>query len=70
MSSFISFCTALPANGLRDGWTSKAVTGETIQVKLVPGRAKGHQGPAAFERRLSGERNTNSLVPVKLISQR
>jgi len=47
MSSFIAFCTAVPANGLRDGWTSKAVTGETIKVKLVHGRAKGHQGPAS-----------------------
>lgn len=45
MSSFISFCTAVPANGLRDGWTSKAISGETIEVKLVHGRAKGHQGP-------------------------
>ena len=45
MSSFISFCTAVPANGLRDGWTSKAISGEKIQVKLVHGRATGHQGP-------------------------
>ena len=47
MSSLISFCTAVPVNGLRDGWTSKAVTGETIKVKLVHGRAQGHQGPAS-----------------------
>jgi len=47
MSSLIAFCTAVPANGLRDGWTSKAVTGETIKVKLVHGRAKGHQGAAS-----------------------
>jgi len=46
MSSLISFCTAVPANGLRDGWTSKAVSGETIKVRLVQGRAKSHQGPA------------------------
>jgi hypothetical protein len=43
----ISFCQAIPANGLRDGYTTKAVSGETIQVKLVHGRAKGHQGPAS-----------------------
>jgi hypothetical protein len=42
-----SFCQAIPANGLRDGYTTKAVSGETIQVKLVHGRAKGHQGPAS-----------------------
>jgi hypothetical protein len=46
MSSLISFCSAVPANGLRDGWTSKAVTGETIKVRLVHGKAEGHQGPA------------------------
>jgi len=47
MPSFISFCRRIPANGLRDGYATKAITGETIRVKLVPGRAKGHQGPAA-----------------------
>ena len=45
MPSFMSFCTAVPENGLRDGWTSKAITGEKIQVRLVRGIAKGHQGP-------------------------
>lgn len=45
MPSFIAFCTSVPANGLRDGWSSKAVSGEKIQVKLVQGKAKGHQGP-------------------------
>lgn len=46
MPSFIAFCSALPSQGLAAGWTTKAVTGETIKVKLVHGRAKGHQGPA------------------------
>ncbi len=45
MSSIIAFCQAVPANGLRDGWTSKAVSGEKIEIKLVHGVAKGHQGP-------------------------
>jgi hypothetical protein len=45
--SFISFCTALPRAGLGAGWTTKALTGETIRVRLVHGRAKGHQGPPA-----------------------
>jgi hypothetical protein len=45
--SFIAFCTALPKDGLSAGWTTKAVTGETIKVKLVHGRAKGRQGPPA-----------------------
>ena len=47
MPSFMSFCSAVPPNGLRDGWSSKAVTGEPIKVRLVQGRAKGHQGPAS-----------------------
>jgi hypothetical protein len=45
--TLISFCQAVPANGLRDGWTSKAVSGEKIAIKLVHGRAKGHQGPGS-----------------------
>lgn len=45
--SFVSFCAGLPTNGLRDGWTRKAITGETIKVRLVPGRVKGPQGPPA-----------------------
>jgi hypothetical protein len=44
-SSLISFCRSMPVEGLAAGYTTKAVTGETIQVKLVQGRAKGHQGP-------------------------
>ena len=47
MSSLFAFCRKAPANGLRDGYTTKAVSGETIRVKLVHGRAKGHQGPGA-----------------------
>jgi hypothetical protein len=43
--SFFSFCTPLPKGGMNTSWTAKAVTGEPIQVKLVRGRAKGHQGP-------------------------
>ncbi|HEX4180881.1 MAG TPA: hypothetical protein VHY32_08825 [Caulobacteraceae bacterium] len=44
-SSIISFCKPAQADQLKSGYTTKAVTGETIQVKLVQGRAKGHQGP-------------------------
>lgn len=44
-SSLISFCRDMPAEGLASGYSTKAVTGETIQVKLVHGRAQGHQGP-------------------------
>jgi len=47
MPSFLSFCTPLPHKGMSAGWTAKAVTGETIQVRLVHGRTKGRQGPAA-----------------------
>ena len=47
MPMFMAFCSSLPRNGLEEGWTSKAVTGETIQVRLVHGRAKGRQGPAS-----------------------
>lgn len=32
---FFRYCTPIPA---RDRWTTKAVTGETIQVRLVKGR--------------------------------
>jgi hypothetical protein len=46
-SSFIAFCRPMPAEGLAAGYSTKAVTGETIKVKLVHGRAKGHQGPAS-----------------------
>ncbi len=41
MPSLISFCAGLPVNGLRDGWTRKAITGETIRVRLVHGRVRG-----------------------------
>jgi len=44
-NSIISFCQAANAGQLTSGYTTKAVSGETIQVKLVHGRAKGHQGP-------------------------
>ena len=45
VSSIIAFCKAVPEGGLVNGYTTKAVSGETIKVKLVQGRAKGHQGP-------------------------
>lgn len=44
--SFIAFCAGVPPNGLRDGWTRKAITGETIKVRLVHGQVKGPQGQA------------------------
>jgi hypothetical protein len=46
-NSLISFCKEANADQLKSGYTTKAVSGETIQVKLVPGRAKGHQGPGS-----------------------
>ena len=36
-----AFCTAIPAEGLQAGWTSKAITGEAIRVKLVKGHFVG-----------------------------
>jgi len=44
--SFVSFCASVPPNGLRDGWTRKAITGETIKVHLVHGQLGGPQGHA------------------------
>lgn len=41
-----SFCTGLPAGGLHQAWSSKAVSGEPIRVKLVKGRFEGKTGPA------------------------
>jgi hypothetical protein len=35
---FFRYCTPIPE---RDHWTTKAVTGETIQVRLVKGRRGG-----------------------------
>ena len=37
------YCTRVPTGGA-DAFTTKAVTGETIQVRLVPGRAGEHGG--------------------------
>lgn len=34
----ISFCTPIPSSGLSGTWSAKAVSGETITVKLVKGR--------------------------------
>jgi len=42
MPSILSFCAGAPVNGLRDGWTRKAITGETIRVRLVHGRVRGN----------------------------
>ncbi|HEY1878920.1 MAG TPA: hypothetical protein VGG68_03200 [Caulobacteraceae bacterium] len=36
------YCTAIPTESA--SFTTKAVTGETIQVRLVPGRREGHDG--------------------------
>jgi hypothetical protein len=33
-----SFCTAIPPGGVGSSWTAKAVTGETVRVRLVQGR--------------------------------
>lgn len=37
----ISYCTPIPTES---AFTTKAITGETIQVRLVPGRAGEHAG--------------------------
>ncbi|HWE47530.1 MAG TPA: hypothetical protein VG407_16020 [Caulobacteraceae bacterium] len=37
-----SYCTAVPTNDAE--FTTKAVTGETIRVRLVPGRSGEHAG--------------------------
>jgi hypothetical protein len=34
-----AFCTPIPSNGLTGTWSARAVTGEAIKVKLVPGPA-------------------------------
>ena len=33
-----SFCTAVPSGGIGKSWSAKAVTGETVQVRIVKGR--------------------------------
>ena len=38
-----SYCTPIPAGGVNSQWTTKAVTGEILQVRLV----KGHQAGRA-----------------------
>lgn len=41
-----AYCTPIPAAGLHAAWSAKAVTGETIRVKLVKGRFEGVTRPA------------------------
>jgi len=41
MRGLFSYCTALPTDA---AFTTRAVTGETIQVRLVPGRAGERAG--------------------------
>jgi len=36
-----AYCTAVPSGGPGATWTSRAVTGETIRVRIVPGHAGG-----------------------------
>jgi len=33
-----AFCTAVPSGGMGSTWSARAVTGETIRVKVVQGR--------------------------------
>ncbi len=42
-----AFCTPIPAGNLRSAWSAKAVTGETIRVRLVKGRYEGKARLAA-----------------------
>jgi hypothetical protein len=46
---FFSYCTPIPAGGLHATWTAKAVTGETVRVKLVEGRrpSRARRAPSA-----------------------
>jgi len=60
MPSFLSFCAGMPANGLRDGWTRKAITGETIRVRLIHGRVMGASGSGG----LSEAGHSNGLSAV------
>jgi hypothetical protein len=38
-----SYCTPIPAGGMNQSWSAKAVTGEAIQVKLVQGHQSGRR---------------------------
>lgn len=44
------FCTPLPNADLKGSWTAKAVTGETIRVRLVKGRSADGETPASGSR--------------------
>ena len=46
MPSPFSYCTAIPASGMDRAWPAKAVSGERITVKLVPGHHAGEQSGA------------------------
>ena len=35
---FAHYCTAMPHGDVAQGWAAKAVTGEPIRMKIVPGR--------------------------------
>lgn len=35
---FLTFCSPIPSTGVNVAWTGKAITGEPIVIKLVPGR--------------------------------
>ena len=38
-----TYCTAIPNGGVGTSWSAKAVTGEAIRVKLVPGHVSGRR---------------------------
>jgi hypothetical protein len=46
MPSPFSYCTAIPASGMDRAWPAKAVSGERISVRLVPGHHAGAQSGA------------------------
>jgi hypothetical protein len=35
---FLSFCSPIPATGVSVAWNGKAITGEPIVIRLIPGR--------------------------------
>jgi|GEM_PF-1731540 hypothetical protein len=55
------YCTPVPDRGLNTTWSAKAVTGETIQVKLVKGhflgKAKLGADDGAEKQKIASRRN-------------
>ncbi len=41
---FLTFCSPIPSAGVGESWTGKAITGEPIVIRIVPGRQPGMIG--------------------------